>query len=40
MREFTKEELAQHDGKNGAAAFVAHEGKVYDVSRSFLWQNG
>ena len=29
-----------HNGKDGASAFIAYEGKVYDVSRSFLWQNG
>lgn len=40
MRRFTKKELAQHDGKDGAPAFIAYEGKVYDVSRSFLWQHG
>jgi predicted heme/steroid binding protein len=29
-----------YDGKEGASAFVACEGKVYDVSGSFLWQGG
>jgi predicted heme/steroid binding protein len=40
MRRFTKEELAHYDGKDGAPAYVAYEGKVYDVTHSFLWQNG
>jgi predicted heme/steroid binding protein len=40
VRRFTKKELAQYNGKDGAPAFIAYEGKVYDVSRSFLWQDG
>jgi len=40
MRKFTKKELAQYDGKDGAPAFIAYNGEVYDVSNSFLWQNG
>jgi predicted heme/steroid binding protein len=40
MRRFTKKELAQYDGKDGRPAFIAFEGRVYDVSRSFLWQDG
>jgi predicted heme/steroid binding protein len=40
MRRFTKEELAQYNGKDGASAFIAYEGRVYDVSHSFLWQDG
>ncbi|HBR10156.1 cytochrome B5 [Candidatus Bipolaricaulota bacterium] len=40
MREFTKQELAQYDGRNGAPAFIAYKGKVYDLSSSFLWQKG
>jgi predicted heme/steroid binding protein len=37
---FTREELARYNGKNGTPAYVAYKGKVYDVSGSFLWQNG
>jgi predicted heme/steroid binding protein len=33
-------ELAQYNGKDGAPAFIAYNGKVYDVSSSFLWRNG
>lgn len=40
MQKFTKEELARYNGKDGAPAFIAYQGKVYDVSRSFLWQKG
>ncbi len=40
MRRFTKKELAHYDGKAGRPAFIAFEGRVYDVSRSFLWQDG
>jgi predicted heme/steroid binding protein len=40
MRQFTKKELGQYNGKDGAPTFIAYEGKVYDVSRSFLWQDG
>jgi predicted heme/steroid binding protein len=40
MRRFTRKELAQYNGKDGASAFIAYEGKVYDVSHSFLWQHG
>ncbi|MDH7487722.1 MAG: cytochrome b5 domain-containing protein [Anaerolineae bacterium] len=40
MREFTKEELARYDGQDGAPAYIAYQGKVYDVSDSFLWQKG
>jgi predicted heme/steroid binding protein len=40
MKSFNKEELARYNGKDGAPAYVAYQGKVYDVSGSFLWQNG
>ena len=40
MREFTPEELKKYNGKNGMPSYVAYEGKVYDVSGSFLWKNG
>ncbi|HAZ31854.1 MAG TPA: cytochrome B5 [Dehalococcoidia bacterium] len=39
-RRFTKEELHRYNGKDGRPSFVAYEGKVYDVSGSFLWQRG
>ncbi|MDI6783951.1 MAG: cytochrome b5 domain-containing protein [bacterium] len=40
MRNFTKEELAQYHGKNGAPAYIAFKNKIYDVSESFLWKQG
>jgi predicted heme/steroid binding protein len=40
MKKFNKKELARYNGKNGAPAFIAYNGKVYDVSASFLWQDG
>jgi len=40
MKEFSEEELARCDGKNGKPAYVAYKGKVYDVSASFLWKDG
>ena len=40
MKEFTEEELAQYNGRYGNPAYVAYEGKVYNVSASFLWKDG
>ena len=40
MRRFVKEELARCNGKDGAPAYIAYEGMVYDVTNSFLWQRG
>jgi predicted heme/steroid binding protein/uncharacterized membrane protein len=40
MLEFDAVELAKYNGKNGNPVYVAHEGKVYDVSASKLWRNG
>ena len=40
MRHFTTKELARYTGKDGTPAYIACNGKVYDVSLSFLWQDG
>ncbi len=40
MRRFTREDLAHYNGKDGAPAYVAYEGKVYDVTPSLLWRDG
>ena len=40
MKEFTQEELAEYNGKDGNPAYVAHKGKVYDVSESKMWKGG
>ncbi|MCX8032620.1 MAG: cytochrome B5 [Thermoleophilia bacterium] len=40
MLKLTPAELAKYNGRGGAPAYVAYEGKIYDVSSSFLWQRG
>jgi predicted heme/steroid binding protein/uncharacterized membrane protein len=40
MKEFDAAELADFDGENGKPIYIAHAGKVYDVSQSKLWRNG
>jgi predicted heme/steroid binding protein/uncharacterized membrane protein len=40
MKEFTQEELSQSNGENGKPVYVAHDGKVYDVSASKMWKTG
>ena len=40
MREFTKKELKKYDGGECKKAYVACEGKVYDLTNSFLWKDG
>lgn len=37
---FTAETLAEFNGKDGKAAYVAYEGKVYDVSEIAAWKEG
>jgi predicted heme/steroid binding protein len=37
---FTLKELAQHDGQNGAPAYIAINGNVYDVTRVQLLRDG
>ncbi|MDD2777270.1 MAG: cytochrome b5 domain-containing protein [Methanocellales archaeon] len=40
MKNFTRKELARYNGKGKVPALIAYNGKVYDVSRSFLWKDG
>ncbi len=40
VKEFTLEELATHNGKDGAKAYVAVDGVVYDLTDSAAWKNG
>ena len=40
QKKFTLEELAKYNGKNGNPAYVAYQGKVYDVSDSSFWLSG
>ncbi len=35
-----KDELKQHDGKEGRPAYFAYKGKIYDITGSRLWKNG
>lgn len=39
-RKFTLKELEEHDGKDGKPAYIAYQGKVYEVSNSDLWSGG
>ena len=39
MRIFTRQELSRYDGSDGIA-YVGYNGRVYDVSQSFLWRKG
>lgn len=39
-KEFTLDELKKYDGKNGHKAYVAVEGKVYDVTDVKAWAGG
>ena len=40
MRDFTLEELAEFDGREGRPAYVAFENTVYDVTDSPMWSDG
>lgn len=40
MKEFTPEELSSFSGNEGAPAYVAYKGTIYDVSGSKLWKAG
>ena len=39
-KKFTIEELKEYNGKEGEPAYIACNGKVYDVTESFLWIDG
>lgn len=40
MKEFTKKDLLQNDGKDGRPAYVAIDGIVYDVTNNNHWAGG
>jgi predicted heme/steroid binding protein len=40
QRKFTLEELAEYDGKGEKPAYIAYNGKVYEVSNSDFWIAG
>ena len=40
MKEFDAEQLVTFNGENGNPVYIAHDGKVYDVTASKLWRSG
>jgi len=40
IKEFSPEELAQFNGQDGKPVYIAHGGKVIDVTASKLWKGG
>ncbi|MFH0812587.1 MAG: DUF2231 domain-containing protein [Pseudomonadota bacterium] len=40
MKEFTLEELSRCNGMNGKPVYVAHQGRIFDISESTLWKGG
>lgn len=40
LKSFTIEELKQYNGKDGNKAYIAVDGKVYDVTNSASWKGG
>jgi predicted heme/steroid binding protein/uncharacterized membrane protein len=40
MKEIDTKELAKANGEKGRPVYIAHQGKVYDVSKSTLWKGG
>ncbi len=40
MKEFSLKTLAENNGEDGKPVYVAHKGKVYDVSESKMWKGG
>jgi predicted heme/steroid binding protein len=38
--EFTLADLSRRDGRDGAPAYIACDGLVYDVTASYQWRGG
>ena len=40
QKKITRQELEENNGKNGKPAYIAYQGKVYDVTESSFWSDG
>ena len=40
MKQFTKSQLALHNGQDKETIYVAFNGLIYDMTESRLWRNG
>jgi len=40
QKKVTRQELEENNGKNGKPAYIAYQGKVYDVTESSFWIDG
>lgn len=40
MKEIDSRELSEGNGQDGKPVYIAHQGKVFDVSQSKLWKGG
>lgn len=40
MKEFDPDDLKRYNGENGQPVYVAHKGRVYDLSESKMWRKG
>ena len=40
MKEFDREELEIFNGGDEHPVYIAHDGKIYDVSKSKFWKTG
>ena len=38
--QITRQQLQENNGKNGKPAYVAYQGKVYEVTDSSFWMEG
>jgi predicted heme/steroid binding protein len=40
LPEYSLDELKQRNGQDGKPVWIAFEGNIYDVSKSFVWRGG
>jgi predicted heme/steroid binding protein len=40
MKEFTRSQLALHNGQDKDSVYVSFKGLIYDVTESRLWRDG